>query len=111
MEYKNTNTGVTISSTCVISGGDWVLVKKKEENTSEVKAQVESEEEVESAESGVESEQKVENLESDVEPETGDAAFDSITVPQIKQELDAFGIEYNKRATKQELYDLMMQGK
>ena len=41
-----------------------------------------------------------------------DDAYDSITVPQIKQELDAFGIEYDKRSNKQVLYDLMMaQGK
>ena len=26
MKYKNTKTGVTFSSPCVVSGGDWVLI-------------------------------------------------------------------------------------
>lgn len=26
MEYRNTRTGAVISSPCVISGGDWVLI-------------------------------------------------------------------------------------
>lgn len=39
---------------------------------------------------------------------TGDDEFDSITVNEIKQELDAQGIKYNPKAKKQELYDLMM---
>ena len=38
--------------------------------------------------------------------ESGELA--DITIKDIKQELDAMGIEYNPRAKKQELYDLMM---
>lgn len=34
-----------------------------------------------------------------------------ITIKDIKQELDALGIEYDPKAKKQELYELMMQGK
>ncbi|MFS0967959.1 hypothetical protein ACFC3P_02385 [Enterococcus thailandicus] len=95
MEYKNTKTGVTFSSPCVVSGGDWVLVEKTKEPTKQEIPQV------------IDEEQQEEQQEA-IESKTGDENFDSITVPQIKQELDAFGIEYNPRAKKQELYDLMM---
>ncbi|QED60694.1 hypothetical protein FUT28_13360 [Enterococcus durans] len=107
MEYKNTKTGVTFSSPCVISGGDWVLVednKKTEQSKREMEKQEKQDQPEDKA--GEVAEKQVE------EDKTGDPAFDSITVPQIKQELDAFGIKYSATAKKQELYDLMMsQGK
>ncbi|TKN12277.1 hypothetical protein DVW83_14865 [Enterococcus sp. VV15] len=109
MIYKNKKTGVTFSSSCLISGGDWVIVNKDQvlnDNQKEkIYAHIESE--------GDSDIQKIE-IESgaDKEAKTGDAAYDSITIPQIKQELDAFGIKYSATAKKQELYDLMMsQGK
>ena len=37
--------------------------------------------------------------------------IDGITVKEIKQELDAFGIKYDPRMKKQELYELMLNGK
>ncbi|EMF0394570.1 hypothetical protein JMQ84_000804 [Enterococcus hirae] len=107
MEYKNTKTGVTFSSPCVISGGDWVLVednKKIEQSKREMEKQ--EKEDLPEDKAREVAEKLVE------EDKTGDPAFDSITVPQIKQELDAFGIKYSATAKKQELYDLMMaQGK
>lgn len=107
MEYRNTKTGVTFSSPCVVSGGDWVLVDKNQRLISrepDDSKEIEKQEDVE--------EQKTAKEATESETKTGDATFDSITVPQIKQELDAFGIEYNPHAKKQELYDLMMsQGK
>lgn len=104
MEYKNTKTGVTFSSPCVVSGGDWVLVEKTKEPTKQEIPQVIDEEHQQEQQ-----EEQQEQVEQEaIESKTGDENFDSITVPQIKQELDAFGIEYNPRAKKQELYDLMM---
>lgn len=91
MKYKNTKTGVVIDTPCKISGGDWIELEKQEfvdeinetpEKTSTVKSSA-----------------------------TDDDAFNGITIKQIKQELDAFGIKYDPKAKKQELYDLMMQGK
>lgn len=98
MEYKNTKTGVTFSSPFVISGGDWVLVEKTKESIKQEIHQV------------IDEKRQAEQVEQEVknESETGDATFDSITKEQIMQELDAFGIEYDKRAKKQVLYDLMM---
>ncbi|MGM0143755.1 hypothetical protein IGJ94_000282 [Enterococcus sp. AZ153] len=107
MEYKNTKTGATFSSPCVISGGDWVLVEDSKK-TEQSKKEMEKQEKQDPPEDKVRevAEKQVE------EDKTGDPAFDSITVPQIKQELDAFGIKYSATAKKQELYDLMMaQGK
>lgn len=98
MEYKNTKTGAIIDSPCRISGGDWVLVTNEEPKTEELI-------------------EKVAIVETPTEPkadklEENTVDFDGITIVQIKQELDAFGIKYNPKAKKQELYDLMMtQGK
>ena len=98
MRYRNLKTGAIFDSPCSISGGDWVA----EETTIAIGVDVERIPEV------------LENkkLKEHEEPETNlDEGFDGITIKQIKQELDAFGIEYNPRARKQELYDLMMQGR
>lgn len=109
MEYKNTKTGATFSSSCVISGGDWVLIEDKHQPLNQEVQENDNEEVSKETENQEVQENDQENAN---EEKTGDATFDSITVPQIKQELDAFGIEYNPRAKKQELYDLMMsQGK
>lgn len=100
MRYKNTKTGAVIDSSFVISGDDWARVEKTKEPTKQEIHQVIDEEHQQEQQEQVEQEA--------IESKTGDENFDSITVPQIKQELDAFGIEYNPRAKKQELYDLMM---
>lgn len=99
MRYKNIKTGAIIDSSFNVSGGDWVpysseLAKKSIEivATDETNSVVDTKQ----AE----------------EPEENLADFDGITRAQIMQELDAFGVEYDKRANKQTLYDLMMaQGK
>jgi hypothetical protein len=98
MRYRNLKTGAIINSPCSVSGGDWVA----EETTIAIEVDVEEIPEV------------LENkeLKEPEEPEVDlDEDIDGITIKQIKQELDAFGIEYNPRAKKQELYDLMMQGR
>lgn len=40
--------------------------------------------------------------------QTGDATYNAINKAQIMQELDSFGVEYDKKASKKDLYDLMM---
>lgn len=104
MEYKNTKTGVTFSSSCIISGGDWVLVEdeKKPEQSKKEEKTPQQDPAKEEVKSGKGAEKQA------AEEKTGDATFDSITIPQIKQELDAFGIKYSATAKKKELYDLMM---
>ncbi|MDT1997238.1 hypothetical protein MX633_11230 [Carnobacterium divergens] len=108
MEYKNLKTGATFSSPCKISGGDWVVAGMNESKESD------SKETGNTIEQEVDEQQQVNQKE--VESETagnkqGDEAYDGITRAQIMQELDAFGIEYDKKANKKELYELMMQGK
>lgn len=98
MRYKNTKTGAVFYSPCRISGGDWVLVTDEKPKTEEAI------EEVAIVETPPEPKAEI------MEESTAD--FDDITIVQIKQELDAFGIKYNPKFKKQELYDLMMaQGK
>lgn len=102
MEYKNQRTGVVIDTPCVVWGGDWVRVSDLK---TEVKIAVPNDTVVNAH--VVEVETQVEE-----EPEENTIDFDGITLKQIKQELDAFGVEYDKRANKQTLYDLMLaQGK
>lgn len=98
MEYRNTKTGAIIDSPCIISGGDWIKLKEENKPQTEELNEIKKNNEVED----------IDEVEEVEEPEED---FDGITVKQIKQELDAFGIKYNPRAKKQELYDLMMQGR
>ena len=89
MRYFNTLTKATIDTEFKISGGDWVLESELE------KVVVDT----------VDDKQK--EVEQVSEETTGDEKYDSVTKAQIMQELDAFGIEYDKKATKRALYDLM----
>lgn len=105
MEYVNKKTGATFSSPCSISGGDWVLVSDVDTAAVVDKPVVEED-------TVVEPEKIVTDTpENTTKTAANDEAFDDITVKQIKQELDAFGIKYDPRAKKQELYDLMLKGK
>ena len=89
MRYFNTLTKATIDTEFKISGGDWVL-----------------EDELEKVVVGTDDDTQKE-VEQVSEETTGDEKYDSVTKAQIMQELDAFGIEYDKKATKRVLYDLM----
>lgn len=104
MEYRNKKTGFTFFSECKISGGDWepVAAKGKQEN-------MESEPNPKEPDAAVPNQTDV----GDDSPASGSGSdMDSVTVKEIKQELDAMGIKYSATAKKQELYDLMMsQGK
>lgn len=105
MEYRNTKTGATFSSPCVVSGGNWVLVAKEKEPAKETEEVAEADI-VETIE-----EEVVEAVEEAAEDDIALDGLDGITIKQIKQELDAFGIEYKSNAKKEELYQLMINGK
>lgn len=113
MIYKNTKTGAMMISSCIVRGGDWVEVKNDQALNEKQEDQVQDEI-VENQQDNVqepEIDQEVQQ-EEQVEQETAAAIPGEITKAEIMQELDAFGIEYNPRAKKQELYDLMIaQGK
>lgn len=96
MNYKNIKTGFLLNTTCKIAGDNWVEVNSRQEN--QVKPQGQK--------AVVEEKAAPAKLPFG---KTGDDEFDSITVKEIKQELDAQGIEYDPKAKKQELYDLMME--
>ena len=90
MRYKNVKTGAVFSSPCIVKGGDWVNVADApKEPVKEVKTG--------------EQITKMQGEESETEDE-----LPEITKKQIMQELDAFDIEYDSKAKKKELYDLMM---
>ncbi len=102
MRYKNTKTGAVIDSSFVISGGDWSLEKIEEK-------QVNNNQVIDPPKTG--EEQPPVAPQQSIEPpnnDSDDEAFNSINLKSNKQELDAFGIEYDKRANKRTLYDLMM---
>lgn len=89
MRYFNTLTKATIDTEFKISGGDWVPEYELE------KVVVDTDDDTQK------------EVEQVSEETTGDETYDGITKAQIMQELDAFGIEYDKKATKRVLYDLM----
>ncbi|USI63869.1 hypothetical protein LO769_04450 [Lactococcus lactis subsp. lactis] len=98
MRYFNTLTKATIDTDFKISGGDWVLENESKEAVVDIQAN--------------DADSKKPEQEQVVEESNVDGNYDWITKEQIMQELDAFGIRYDKRANKQVLYDLMMeQGK
>ena len=93
MNYKNTRTGVVITTPCVVSGGNWKLIGEEQEQVNDT--------------------QKNEETTPVNEPEQEDATnvasddLADIKKKEIMQELDAMGIKYDPRAKKQDLYDLM----
>ena len=98
MRYFNTLTKSTIDTDFKISGGDWVLENESKEAVVDIQAN--------------DADSKKAEQEQVVEESNVDGNYDGITKDQIMQELDAFGVEYDKRANKKVLYDLMMeQGK
>ncbi|ARE26080.1 hypothetical protein EFO40_04590 [Lactococcus cremoris] len=98
MRYFNTLTKATIDTEFKISGGDWVLENESKEAVVDIQAN--------------DADSKKAEQEQVVEESNVDGNYDWITKDQIMQELDAFGVGYDKRANKQVLYDLMMeQGK
>ncbi|MCT3085718.1 MAG: hypothetical protein L0J96_05925 [Lactococcus lactis] len=98
MRYFNTLTKATIDTDFKISGGDWVLENESKEAVVDIQAN--------------DADSKKTEQEQVVEESNVDGNYDGITKDQIMQELDAFGVEYDKRANKKVLYDLMMeQGK
>lgn len=96
MNYKNTRTGVVITTPCVVSGGNWKLIDEEQEQVNDT--------------------QVFEETTPADEPEQEEASnvtsdnLADVTKKDIMQELDAMKIKYDPRAKKQELYDLMMQG-
>ena len=87
-EYINLKTKATIESTCEL-GGDWVLLESYHPAKEEIKTE------------------KVEETKKPKKKK--EPSKDELTVKKIKQELDAFSIKYNNKATKEELYKLMMK--
>lgn len=98
MEYRNKKTGIVIDIQSKLSGEDWEVV----ENNKTVQQDMNLAEQTESTEdTGI-------SAEAPEDTPTGNTDIDDINRKDIMQELDAMGIQYNSRAKKQELYDLMM---
>ncbi|WP_455257321.1 hypothetical protein [Peptoniphilus asaccharolyticus] len=93
MVYINKVTRAVIDSPTPISGGDWVLREQEKREEPAVTTETAT------------------NTDEETEAEVTEKDIDGLTKADIMQELDAFGIEYNKKATKAELYELMMNRK
>ena len=104
MRYKNTRTGAVIDSLCNISGKYWVKVEGRASDEEKVNTG-----EPEKVTDTPDKKQIVEEVVDEIDDSVD--GIDGITVKQIKQELDAFGIKYDPRMKKQELYELMLNGK
>ena len=92
-KYYNTKTRAIIDSPLVISGENWIKYEDKD--------QVE-ETEIEAVEDEIVEEAEEKEIEK---PSAGK----KITKADIENELEALGVEYDKKATKDELYALLME--
>ena len=116
MRYKNTRTGAVIDSLCNISGKYWIKIEDRGSDEEKVKIEDRGSDEEKvntDVPSKVTDKPDVNQIVEEVVEVIDDSAdgIDGITVKEIKQELDAFGIKYDPRMKKQELYELMLNGK
>ncbi|MFL8969313.1 hypothetical protein ACKA04_04490 [Helcococcus kunzii] len=107
MIFINKKTGVKIETNSKLSGV-WVEYNPsisddlKEKNKNELKEEIQKN--IEKKEVTQDKKESVKNSKKHKEKE-------DITVREIKQELDAFGIKYNPKAKKDELYNLMIESR
>lgn len=87
MRFYNKKTGITLDLPLQNPGGDWALVTDLQSEKAEESQNKKAEEE---------------------KPETTKRQS-GITKKEIQQELDAFGIDYDPKAKKDDLYKLMKE--
>ena len=87
MKFINRKTGAIIDSDSLL-GGAWEIYEPTKDTKTKEKP-------VKKEEVNTKEEEKETNKETD------------LTVREIKQELDAFGVEYNNKATKSELLKIL----
>lgn len=93
-KYYNTKTRAIIDSPLVISGENWIKYEDKDQ--------------VEETETAIVEDETIE--EADEEKESEKPIVDKkITKAKIENELEALGVEYDKKASKDELYALLME--
>lgn len=91
MEYRNLKTGAVINVSSKISGENWVLVENEKKPTNKKPTP-----------------KKIPPKKVVIKKES--VKKNEITKAKIMQELDAFGIKYNPKSSKDELYQLMIEG-
>lgn len=91
-KYYNTKTRAIIDSPLVISGENWIKYEDKDQ--------------VEETETAIVDEVVEEVEEKEIKKPS---AGKKITKADIENELEALGVEYDKKATKDELYTLLME--
>ena len=103
VKYISRKTGAIIETECQLLG-DWVKFEDRANDEEKVSSDVPDK---------VTDTPDLKQIIEEVVEEVDDSAdgIDGITVKEIKQELDAFGIKYDPRMKKQELYELMLNGK
>jgi hypothetical protein len=97
-KYKHKRTGAIVFSSGLIIGNNWVEVTENEVVETVEQKIITKEAKKEAKETAQDEKEELEGIQG-------------VTKKEIMQELDALGIEYNPRATKKELYDLMMYGR
>lgn len=103
VKYISRKTGAIIETECQLLG-DWVKFEDRANDEEKVNT-----DEPEKVTDTPDMKRIVEEVVDEIDDSVD--GIDGITVKQIKQELDAFGIKYDPRMKKQELYELMLNGK
>ena len=87
MKYLNQKTGAILDSPCQVSGGDWVEYSKQNEK---INVSVQAAKAIMEEPAGISKGSK------------------ELTREEVINELEALGIEFNKKAKKEELLKLLM---
>ena len=103
VKYISRKTGAIIETECQLLG-DWVKFEDRANDEEKVNT-----DEPDKVTDTPDLKQIIEEVVEEVYDSSD--GIDGITVKEIKQELDAFGIKYDPRMKKQELYELMLNGK
>lgn len=101
MEYRNLKTGAVINVSSKISGENWALVENEKKPTNKKPSPKKI-----PPKKVVTKKEPVKKVLAKKEP----AKKNEITKAKIMQELDAFGIKYDSKSSKDELYQLMIEG-
>lgn len=99
MMYRNKRTGAFIDTDSKLSGVWEEYIPSKEPEI------------IEEPKNNVELETRKTEEPKKQEVKGNDRSIDDVTVKDIKQELDAFGIKYNPKANKAELWKLMKESR
>lgn len=106
MKYKNRKNGTVIETNSKLSG-IWEVYQPSNNSDTRNEIKEELKEKVQKEVQEEVNKESTSNKKINIQSNT----IDGVTVADIKKELDAFGIKYNPKSTKLELWNLMKESR